>query len=72
MKFETGVPIPDPVVKTGRPSSGWAQMAVGQSVFFPGKKYKHAKSVASYLKRRYGFECTARSVEGGSRLWRTG
>ena len=69
MQFEKGIPIPEPFSKKGRPSK-WSGMEVGDSVFFPGKDYKHGYNAAAGAKKRHGFEFVVRSVEGGVRVWR--
>ena len=63
-KIEDGIPIPKP-----RQQYPWLKMRVGQSFFVPGGKTKSLGSI-DYARKKTGFKFTARTVEGGVRIWR--
>jgi hypothetical protein len=68
IKIEKGVPLPSnargPLSKLP-----FEQMEIGDSVFFPGKK---AAQMSGYLakSRHLGKQFTARTLDGGCRIWR--
>jgi hypothetical protein len=45
------------------------RMEVGQSVFLGGKSAKQLFKVTQWYRVRYGMRFTARTVDGGVRVW---
>ena len=72
MKIEKSVPIPHPP-RGRRPEYPFAEMEVGDSILVEGQDttgpaYNAAKGLQYSQKNRVRF--TARTVEGGIRIWR--
>jgi len=71
LRFERDIPIPpESSARRGRPSIGWEDMQVGDSVLLSRLTYKQGRSRVAYLSHRYGYKCVMRMVEGGVRIWR--
>jgi hypothetical protein len=68
LKFETGIPIPP--ARTSEGNGPWAALEIGQSVLIPRRGRRAGSNMVHYLKKRYGFACKSRVVEGGVRIWR--
>ncbi len=66
VKIEKETPIPP---RKGRPIKWpWKDLAVGDSFLMRGVKINHAGTRTAA--KRYGLKLTARTVEGGVRVWR--
>lgn len=68
IKIEKKIPIP-----SGRGPYGkypWSQMEIGDSFLIPGKKVSLVSSTMASAGRRLNKKFTARTVEGGVRVWR--
>ena len=71
LKIETGVPLP--IKDAPNKEFPFEQMKVGDSIFDPcGKKAEGSRMVTAGRKwfQMNPGRCTARTVEGGARLWR--
>jgi len=67
--IEKGIEIPE--VHRGRPEKyPWAQMEIGDCFFVPENTSKHTTSVAYFAGKRHDMKFSARTVAGGSRIWR--
>ncbi|HXU04374.1 MAG TPA: hypothetical protein VN903_25610 [Polyangia bacterium] len=68
--IDKGIPLP-PKGKPGRPArtSPFAKMEIGDSMFFNGADISQSGKWSG-AQRRYGIRLTARTVEGGVRVWR--
>ena len=69
LKIDKNVPMPrpdaSPVAKYP-----WRDMEVGDSFFVAGKTMKQFAGIPGSASRKYGKKFSARSVEGGVRVWR--
>lgn len=65
IKIDTDVPIP-----RRRNKYPWAGMKVGDSFLIPGKCIQKVSGLTSAGARCFGGKYTARTVEGGVRIWR--
>ena len=68
-KIEKGVPLPRKTGRDGQNLYPWPEMEIGDSIFLPGKTIKDSNAGLQYG-RAHGKKFTARSVEGGIRVWR--
>lgn len=75
MEIEKNIPIPNDRPHAGRKAKyPFAEMAIGESVFFPGESsngYSAPYAAARMTATRKGMKFTARNVDGGLRIWRT-
>ena len=71
--IEKNVPIPTGF--TGNKKYPFADMVVGDSVFFKGKSTYDAPATAArqhaFKNKRAGVKFLCRNVDGGLRIWRT-
>ena len=68
--IEKGIPLPTRAGE-GRPSvSIYRQMAVGDSVFLPNCLMNRRSNNWQRIARENGWKFTARTIDGGIRVWR--
>lgn len=71
IKIEKGIPLPPRPRKGGRPvNSVFRQMEIGDSVFMDKPTARAAGGYYGRVARETGWKFTARTVEGGVRVWR--
>ena len=71
VRIERGIPAPSHPGRGNAPKYPWHEMKVGDSFL---ALLKHRGSISGPMTRaahRYGHVYTARTVEGGIRVWRT-
>ena len=73
MKIESGIPIPEKasVGKNKGVIEAFKKLEVGGSIFLEGAKINCAHPYYSPAKSNTTKQFTARTVEGGIRIWRT-
>lgn len=72
MFIETGIEIPSIQHTQSQPLYPFAKMEIGQSVFFEGCNSKSKeRTAAAIYGMRHGKKFTARTMDGGLRIWRT-
>lgn len=63
---------PLPARKAGEAKYPFAEMSVGDSIFFAGHDYRSAPAFAARKwSQRHDQKFSCRNVEGGLRIWRT-
>lgn len=68
MIIEKGIPAPE---SSGSKKYPFVDLAVGDSVFIDGAKFKGKEYCAAKAAARYkGFKIRAKSENGGIRIWR--
>lgn len=70
MKIETGIPMPKAKHQNNQ-AYPFADMQIGQSVFFPGEDHDdRAASAARKWGQRHDAKFACRRQDGGMRIWR--
>lgn len=71
MEIDKGIPIPSGAGRQGGRKYPFADMEIGDSVFFEGSaSYGKEHNAARVYGRRTGKKFTARTTRGGVRIWR--
>ena len=68
LQIERGIAIP-PARGIGL-SAILKKLKVGESVFVKNKSTPQLSGIIAYIKRQTDLQFTARTVEGGTRIWR--
>lgn len=73
MNIESNIPIPDDGARGGKSKYPFGKMGVGDSVFIHGETSQgNAAMAARSFGRRNRMQFTARTENGGCRIWRVG
>jgi len=71
MKIEKNIPTPETLGGGARKKYPFDEMKIGDSIFIEGQVIQGgAFSSARYFEKKLGIKFTARSVDGGVRIWR--
>lgn len=67
-KIERGIPVPS--ARGALIKYPWAEMEVGDSLFFPAGNHPSVSAISGQWATRHGRKFTTRKVDGGVRVWR--